>query len=139
MMRAAIAAAFAIALTGATRADPVTDFYKGQNVRIVNWAAAGGEYDIHGKLVSRHMGRFIPGNPTLLHMTMTGGGGLVAQMFAWNAVDQVLAFVAPKIIGGRFAPTPVGGEGKPFMAEAWRLKDVRHEVYGDDLAISGFL
>lgn len=88
MMRAAIAAAFAIALTGATRADPVADFYKGQNVRIVNWAAAGGEYDIHGKLVSRHMGRFIPGNPTLLHMTMTGGGGLVAANHLYNVAPR---------------------------------------------------
>jgi diaminohydroxyphosphoribosylaminopyrimidine deaminase/5-amino-6-(5-phosphoribosylamino)uracil reductase len=75
----------------------------------------------------------------LRRVLVEGGGGLVAQMFAWNAVDQVLAFVAPKIIGGRFAPTPVAGEGRPFMAEAWQLKEVRHEVYGDDLAISGFV
>jgi len=75
----------------------------------------------------------------LRRVLVEGGGGLVAQMFAWNAIDQVLAFVAPKIIGGRFAPTPVGGEGKAFMAEALQLKDVRHEVYGDDLAISGFV
>ncbi|MCC7061624.1 MAG: bifunctional diaminohydroxyphosphoribosylaminopyrimidine deaminase/5-amino-6-(5-phosphoribosylamino)uracil reductase RibD [Planctomycetes bacterium] len=68
-----------------------------------------------------------------------GGGGLVAQMFAWNCVDQVLAFVAPKIIGGKFAPTPVAGEGRPFMAEAWRLREVRHETCGEDLAISGFV
>ena len=45
----------------------------------------------------------------------------------------------PKIIGGRFAPTPVAGEVRPFMAEAWQLKEVRHVVYGDDLAISGFV
>ena len=75
----------------------------------------------------------------LRRVLVEGGGGLVAQMFAWNAVDQVLAFVAPKIIGGRFAPTPVAGEGRPFMAEAWRLVDVQHEVYGPDLAISGFV
>lgn len=68
-----------------------------------------------------------------------GGGGLVAQMFAWNAVDQVLAFVAPKIIGGQTAPTPVGGDGRPFMAEAWQLSDVRMEQYGDDMAIAGFV
>ncbi len=68
-----------------------------------------------------------------------GGGGLVAQMLTWNAVDQVLAFVAPKVIGGRFAPTPVAGEGRPFMAEAWRLSDVKYEVFGQDLAISGFM
>jgi diaminohydroxyphosphoribosylaminopyrimidine deaminase / 5-amino-6-(5-phosphoribosylamino)uracil reductase len=68
-----------------------------------------------------------------------GGGGLVAQMLAWNAVDQVLAFVAPKVIGGRFAPTPVGGDGRPFMAEAWRLEDLQFERCGDDIAISGFV
>ena len=75
----------------------------------------------------------------LRRVLVEGGGGLVAQMFAWNAVDQVLAFVAPKVIGGRFAPTPVAGEGRPFMAEAWRLQDVKYEVYGQDLAISGFV
>jgi diaminohydroxyphosphoribosylaminopyrimidine deaminase/5-amino-6-(5-phosphoribosylamino)uracil reductase len=75
-----------------------------------------------------------------LHRVLVeGGGGLVAQMFAWNCVDQVLAFVAPKIIGGRFAPTPVAGEGRGFMAEAWRLHDVRFEACGEDLAVSGFV
>ncbi|CAE7942071.1 PYRR, partial [Symbiodinium sp. KB8] len=59
--------------------------------------------------------------PRRLHL---GGGGLVAQLFAWNCVDQVLAFVAPKIIGGKTSPTPVAGDGRPFMAEAWQLRDV---------------
>ncbi len=75
----------------------------------------------------------------LRRVLVEGGGGLVAQMFAWNAVDQVLAFVAPKVIGGRFAPTPVGGEGRGFMAEAWRLSEVHHEACGPDVAISGFV
>jgi diaminohydroxyphosphoribosylaminopyrimidine deaminase/5-amino-6-(5-phosphoribosylamino)uracil reductase len=75
----------------------------------------------------------------LRRVLVEGGGGLVAQMFAWNCVDQVLAFVAPKIIGGQFAPTPVGGDGRAFMAEAWRLQDVWHETCGDDLAIGGFV
>ena len=75
----------------------------------------------------------------LRRVLVEGGGGLVAQMFAWNCVDQVLAFVAPKIIGGQFAPTPVAGEGRPFMDEAWRLREVRHEVCRADLAISGFV
>lgn len=75
----------------------------------------------------------------LRRVLVEGGGGLVAQMFAWNCVDQVLAFVAPKIIGGRFSPTPVAGDGRAFMAEAWRLHDVHHEICGDDIAISGFV
>ncbi|MCK5942201.1 MAG: bifunctional diaminohydroxyphosphoribosylaminopyrimidine deaminase/5-amino-6-(5-phosphoribosylamino)uracil reductase RibD [Planctomycetes bacterium] len=75
----------------------------------------------------------------LRRILVEGGGGLVAQMFAWNAVDQVLAFVAPKIIGGQHAPTPVGGDGRPFMAEAWQLSEVRMQTYGDDMAIAGFV
>ncbi|MBL8730145.1 MAG: bifunctional diaminohydroxyphosphoribosylaminopyrimidine deaminase/5-amino-6-(5-phosphoribosylamino)uracil reductase RibD [Planctomycetes bacterium] len=75
----------------------------------------------------------------LRRVLVEGGGGLVAQMLAWNCVDQVLAFVAPKIIGGRLAPTPVAGDGRAFMAEAWQLRDARFEACGDDVAISGFL
>jgi diaminohydroxyphosphoribosylaminopyrimidine deaminase/5-amino-6-(5-phosphoribosylamino)uracil reductase len=75
----------------------------------------------------------------LRRVLVEGGGGLVAQMLAWNCVDQVLAFVAPKIIGGQLAPTPVGGDGRPFMAEAWQLRDMRFEACGDDVAISGFV
>ncbi|HEX5052084.1 MAG TPA: bifunctional diaminohydroxyphosphoribosylaminopyrimidine deaminase/5-amino-6-(5-phosphoribosylamino)uracil reductase RibD [Planctomycetota bacterium] len=75
----------------------------------------------------------------LRRVLVEGGGGLVAQMLAWNCVDQVLAFVAPKIIGGKSSPTPVAGEGRGFMAEAWRLRDVRYEPCGEDLAVSGFL
>ncbi|MCA8974305.1 MAG: bifunctional diaminohydroxyphosphoribosylaminopyrimidine deaminase/5-amino-6-(5-phosphoribosylamino)uracil reductase RibD [Planctomycetes bacterium] len=75
----------------------------------------------------------------LRRLLVEGGGGLVAQLFAWNCVDQVLAFVAPKIIGGASSPTAVGGDGKPFMAEAWQLRDVRFEACEDDVAISGFL
>ena len=75
----------------------------------------------------------------LRRLLVEGGGGLVAQMFAWHCVDQVLAFIAPKIIGGRLAPTPVAGDGRAFMAEAWRLREVRHEACGEDLAMSGFV
>lgn len=75
----------------------------------------------------------------LRRVLVEGGGSLVADLFAWNCVDQVLAFLAPKIIGGRLAPTPVGGEGRPFMAEAWQLYDFGFENSGEDVALSGFV
>ncbi|MBK8976690.1 MAG: bifunctional diaminohydroxyphosphoribosylaminopyrimidine deaminase/5-amino-6-(5-phosphoribosylamino)uracil reductase RibD [Planctomycetes bacterium] len=67
-----------------------------------------------------------------------GGGGLLAQLLAWDLVDQVIAYVAPKLVGGRFSPTPVGGAGKPFMAEAWGFDDVFVRMVGDDVAIGAF-
>lgn len=75
----------------------------------------------------------------LRRLLVEGGGGLVAQLFAWNCVDQVLAFVAPKIIGGKTSPTPVAGDGRPFMAEAWQLRDVAFQPCEEDIAIQGFL
>lgn len=103
-------------------------------VTVIHVATAEGPRRLHLAQAFRELRR-----RGLRRVLVEGGGGLVAQMFAWDAVDQVLAFVAPKIIGGRFAPTPVAGEGHPFMAEAWRLRDVQCEPFGADFAISGFV
>lgn len=75
----------------------------------------------------------------LRRVLVEGGGSLVADLFAWGCVDQVTAFVAPKIIGGRFAPTPVGGDGRPFMAEAIPVEEWSWQPSGDDLQLSGFV
>ncbi|HEY8579975.1 MAG TPA: hypothetical protein VIL72_08825 [Beijerinckiaceae bacterium] len=83
-----ILAAGLIGLAAPAAADPVADFYKGATIRIVNWAAAGGEYDIHGKLVARHLGRHMPGQPTVVHQTMTGGGGIVAANHLYNVAPR---------------------------------------------------
>jgi diaminohydroxyphosphoribosylaminopyrimidine deaminase/5-amino-6-(5-phosphoribosylamino)uracil reductase len=67
-----------------------------------------------------------------------GGGGLLAQLLGWDCIDQVQAYIAPKMIGGRFAPTPVGGAGKPFMAEAWGFEDLSARQVGEDLQLLAF-
>ena len=103
-------------------------------VTVIHCATAEGPRRLHLAQAFRELRR-----RGLRRVLVEGGGGLVAEMFAWNTVDQVLAFVAPKVIGGRFAPTPVAGEGRPFMAEAWRLRDVKYDACGQDLAISGFV
>lgn len=89
MKRASLlAAAMSAALYAPAAAQSVADFYKGNTIRIVIWASAGGEYDIHGKLVSRHIGRHIPGNPTVVPTQMTGGGGLVAANYLYNVAPK---------------------------------------------------
>jgi diaminohydroxyphosphoribosylaminopyrimidine deaminase/5-amino-6-(5-phosphoribosylamino)uracil reductase len=72
-------------------------------------------------------------------LMVEGGGGLLAQLLAWECVDQVLCFLAPKIVGGQGAPTPVGGAGRAFMAEAWRLQELHWSACGEDLAVGGFV
>ncbi len=75
----------------------------------------------------------------LRRVLVEGGGSLVADLLAWNCVDQVVAYVAPKIIGGRFAPTPVAGDGRPFMAEAIPVAEWGWGQSGEDLEMVGFV
>jgi diaminohydroxyphosphoribosylaminopyrimidine deaminase/5-amino-6-(5-phosphoribosylamino)uracil reductase len=75
----------------------------------------------------------------LRRVLVEGGGSLTADLLSWNCIDQVTAFVAPKIIGGRTSPTPVGGEGRPFMAEAWPIEEWSWQASDEDLQLSGFI
>lgn len=52
-------------------------------------------------------------------------------------VDKVYAFVAPKLIGGKEALTPVGGLGVALMSQAYQLINIRYQAFGEDLLISG--
>ena len=91
-------AVFAGLPSGTASADPVADFYKGKQVKMIIRTAAGGGYDLDARLLMRHMPRHIPGNPSALNINMPGGGGL-------KAVNYV-AKVAPRdgtvmtIVGG---------------------------------------
>ncbi|HWP36216.1 MAG TPA: bifunctional diaminohydroxyphosphoribosylaminopyrimidine deaminase/5-amino-6-(5-phosphoribosylamino)uracil reductase RibD [Gemmatimonadales bacterium] len=67
------------------------------------------------------------------------GGTLAWSLLQRRVVDAVLAFVAPKIVGGRTAPTPVGGEGLARMDQAMELVDPRWEVCGRDVMLSAYV
>jgi diaminohydroxyphosphoribosylaminopyrimidine deaminase / 5-amino-6-(5-phosphoribosylamino)uracil reductase len=66
------------------------------------------------------------------------GGSLTASLLEAQAVDQVLAFVAPRIAGGANAPTPVEGEGVALMVDALELVDPTWTVLGRDVLLSGY-
>jgi diaminohydroxyphosphoribosylaminopyrimidine deaminase / 5-amino-6-(5-phosphoribosylamino)uracil reductase len=67
------------------------------------------------------------------------GGTLAASAIAQGAVQKILAFIAPKIIGGSHAPTPVGDLGFTTMTEALLLERVRWRVVGSDCLVEGYL
>ena len=67
-----------------------------------------------------------------------GGGTLLGAMFDLGLVDKVVAFVAPTIIGGASAPSPVGGLGAEMMADALELERVRWKRLGRDMLITGY-
>ncbi|KAK8342783.1 hypothetical protein V6Z11_A08G264700 [Gossypium hirsutum] len=67
------------------------------------------------------------------------GGTLAASAISSGVIHKVFAFVAPKIIGGKNAPSPVGELGMVEMSQALDLIDVCFEQIGPDMLISGFL
>lgn len=68
-----------------------------------------------------------------------GGAGLAGSLLDAGLVDEAIWFVAPKLVGGREAPGPVGGAGAERMADALRLERVRMRRFGDDVAIMGYV
>jgi diaminohydroxyphosphoribosylaminopyrimidine deaminase / 5-amino-6-(5-phosphoribosylamino)uracil reductase len=67
------------------------------------------------------------------------GGGLAAQAIAAGAVQKVYAFIAPKLIGGENAPSPVGDLGFDLMTQARSLSRSTMRSIGNDWLISGYL
>ena len=65
-----------------------------------------------------------------------GGARLAGAFLRDSLVQEIAAFVAPKIIGGEGALSPVGGEGFRKLAESLSLSDLRHEALGADLFLS---
>jgi tripartite-type tricarboxylate transporter receptor subunit TctC len=77
-MRALLVAGLVVAWLAPARAsaDEVADFYRGKTISMLIGVGAGGEYDTIARLVARHIGRHIPGHPSLVPQNMTGASGL---------------------------------------------------------------
>src|SRR4051812_16764923 len=63
-------------------------FFRGKTVRIIVGAEVGASYDIYSRLISRHMGRHIPGQPVIVVQNMNAAGGLVAANYVYNVADK---------------------------------------------------
>ncbi len=63
----------------------IAAFYKGRSITLVIPSSAGGGYDLYGRLVARHIGRFIPGNPAITPSNMAGAAGVVAAQYVYSA------------------------------------------------------
>lgn len=77
------------------------------------------------------------GKREITSLLVEGGGTVLGSFFDAGLVDEVVAFVAPMVIGGEHAPQPVGGHGVARVADAWRLDDLRVERLGDDILVRG--
>ncbi|PQO43696.1 bifunctional diaminohydroxyphosphoribosylaminopyrimidine deaminase/5-amino-6-(5-phosphoribosylamino)uracil reductase RibD [Blastopirellula marina] len=79
------------------------------------------------------------GKRRMTNLLVEGGAGLLGQLLELGQIDEVLAFVAPKLIGGSGAPSPIGGLGGADMMTALQLTDVSVETLGDNVLVHGFV
>ena len=72
----------------AAHAQPNADFYLGKTVKIVIGTTMGGDYGLYSQLIAQHIGRFVPGKPTVIVQTMPGGGGMNALNYIANVAPR---------------------------------------------------
>src|SRR5215470_4494160 len=67
-----------LALASQACADTVADFYKGRTVTLIVGYGPGGGYDLYARLMARHLGRYIPGHPTVVVQNMPGAASMTS-------------------------------------------------------------
>ena len=78
------------------------------------------------------------GDKNITSVLVEGGGTLLGSLFDVELVDKVVAFIAPKIIGGKMAPSPVAGKGVAHIINAMTLNRIKVMRFGMDVAIIGY-
>ena len=112
MLRAlTLAALAALAPLTLAKADSVSDFYAGKSISLIISTGVGGGVDTNARILAKHLGNHIPGNPSILPKNMTGAGHLQATnyLYAQAARDGTFigailpAFVGYQVLDGRGA------------------------------------
>ena len=108
--------------TGAADAQP--DPLAGKTVQMIIGFGPGGGYDLWGRMVARHIGKHLPGNPTVMPQNMPGAGSFNAANYIYNVAPKdgtVLGIIARDAAlgpltgatGARFDPTQLSWIGTP--------------------------
>jgi tripartite-type tricarboxylate transporter receptor subunit TctC len=86
--RAAVAAILAAASVSAASAQSPAEFYKGKTVEFYIGYSVGGGYDLYARLIARHIGKHIPGNPSVLPKNMEGASSMRLANWLYNAAPK---------------------------------------------------
>lgn len=109
-----VLAALALAAGGGVAAaDPVADFYRGRQLQMIVATAPGGDYDNRARLIARHIGRHIPGEPVLVPANMPGAVGVAAANYLANVAPRD-GTVLHAIMQNMAAHQATGGQGVKF-------------------------
>jgi tripartite-type tricarboxylate transporter receptor subunit TctC len=107
---AAIGALAALLVPVSGRAqDAIASFYKDKTVTIVIGSTVGGGVDVYGRLVARHLGRHIPGHPTVIPQNMPGAGSIAAASHIYTVAAKDGTQIGTVLSGAIFDPLLASG------------------------------
>jgi tripartite-type tricarboxylate transporter receptor subunit TctC len=98
----AMTALLGVVFLGKPARAEVVEFRKPMTIVIAS--TAGGGYDFYGRLVARHLGRFLPGNPSITPSNMPGGGGVVATNWLYNIAPRDGTYIGVPQNNSAFEP-----------------------------------
>ncbi len=108
------------------------DFYRGKTITIIIPIGPGGAYDAYARLLSRHLGRHLPGNPTIIARNMPGGGGVIASNHLYNVAPQdgtTLAIIISSFANDQLFDNPqIKYDAREFLAVG-RLLDTTSVLF----------
>jgi tripartite-type tricarboxylate transporter receptor subunit TctC len=81
-------AVLVLAPSSLCHAQTPAEFYRGKTIDLYVGTSVGGGYDAYGRMLARHMSRYMPGNPTIVPKNMEGGGGMRLANFLYNAAPK---------------------------------------------------
>ena len=84
LARGVLAAVFTILAAANGQAQGPADFYRGRTVDLYIGYSVGGAYDLYARMLARHLGKHIPGNPTVVPKNMEGAGSLRLANWLYN-------------------------------------------------------
>ncbi len=118
------------------------EFFQGKNIRFIVGFSAGGGFDTYTRLIARHFGKHVPGNPSTVVENMTGAGSLIAANYIYNKAEpdgltignwigplvlqHVMGSKAAKIDGRKFnfLGVPTADSGVCALTKASGITDV---------------
>jgi tripartite-type tricarboxylate transporter receptor subunit TctC len=112
---AAVWAVLALAPPSHADAQTPAEFYRGKTIELDIGSSVGGGYDIYARMLARHMGKYIPGNPTIVPKQMEGAGSMRLANFLYNAAPKDGATFGTINRGSGFDPL-LGNKAAQFEA-----------------------
>jgi tripartite-type tricarboxylate transporter receptor subunit TctC len=150
--RITVAVASIAALTASAAAQAPS--LAGKSVQMIIGSGSGGGYDLWGRVVARHIGKHLPGNPTVVPQNMPGGGSITAANYIYNVAPKdgtAMGIIASAAVlgpitgapGARFDPTKMTWLGSPtketriciaFNSPRVKVKTV-NDLYQNELIV----